>query len=393
MFNTYFIQFYENNHWGREDICVLTNGFSNAYHYCKNIGDFLWVNRGKMNEVNFPFTSGTVYISLLFLPDLYQVIEWAKDNPNIKFVGGGPAILSRKSIRVTDYETLFPKNLHITPLTVEQYFELEPNKDLWGLDISQIDKNDLKNVKEIYFSYSIDVRCYWKKCNFCSYHFSRNEYIKKDKYIDLKVIDKIDSDFPLIVKLTSPSLNKHYLNILIPQFKYNDKLTYEFAIRCDSHIHQVLWEKLKGLTKPPKLRVSLGLEYPTDRMLQFMNKGFSLQDIINMVNLLKDYNSIISAGFIIGWPTLTWDDVTELCKSSEEIQKIDYGRITRLVFQDGTKFYNQFIDRAEKSHFFGEFMDYYEPYLDEEENETNFASIEIMDLMGINISHLYKGRL
>lgn len=390
--NTIFIQFYDPQFYGALDICTISNGFSNTFNFCKTKGDFIWVDRTKSNEFQFPFRKGTVYLSLMFSHDLNQAIEWASQNPDIKFIGGGPTITSR-SFPKKDTRFIAPKNLALTDMTVEQLFHIDHDKKQWGLDLTTI--QNINNYKGVYLCYSIADICYWNKCTFCPYQLIRKNYFKED--IDLSVLDNIKFNGIKIVKFSHPSMSKRYLDILFPQFYEDKNLIYDITARCDPSIYNSLknhLNKLKKKNSSPKIRIGFGFEFPTDRMLKFMNKGITSKDAVQTLKILDNFDNVkVSGSFIIGWPYITKEDIKDLERFSRQVPKINAITIHRLRCQEGTQAYNIFLERKLKEEFIGNYSDGYDPYLTKEERKLNLEAAKIIASMSDNSYHQYEGRI
>lgn len=121
------------------------------------------------------------------------------------------------------------------------------------------------------------------------------------------------------------------------------------------------WEvgtNIRDITKPLLDRFSriqckelfFGLESGSDRMLELINKQFRARDIVDGISLLSKYREIaISASFLIGLPTETWEEVRKtikvILKLSEIHPKIGY-TIGMYLPYPGTDLYDLAVRRG-----------------------------------------------
>lgn len=72
-------------------------------------------------------------------------------------------------------------------------------------------------------------------------------------------------------------------------------------------------------------KVSIGIQSGSDRVLKELNRGHTVEDALNAINLLRSYGFVVDADFIVGLPN---EDLTDSLKTLELIQKlIDLGGV------------------------------------------------------------------
>ncbi len=366
--NTLFIQFYSAYN---KEVYAVYNGFSDTYDFCKNIGDFIWINENEMHTYKFPIKKGTIYVSAYFLKHLNQVVLWAKKNSNIKFIVGGPTIIT--DFNLDKYN--FPLNIKLTTKSVEEYFGIPEFSQQWKLDINSI-KHELKKYNTLLFSYTLDTSCYWKKCIFCNYHFVNN---RKRQIIEPTLFESINFNGIKQVRLNSPGISGKQIKKLLPNLKYKKDITYDFLMRCNKSEYEALKIVLDSYIKIPNLKIRLGIEFPSNRMLQYINKGFTVNDILKTMKLIKSYENIkLYTTFMIGWPNLIEEDINNLKNFITKIPKIDYVSLHKTFCAYNTKLYDMYIKRKTKVSYEGQFLKGYYPDLTNEEIIINKRAKEII---------------
>ena len=323
MRDTIFLQFYNKTKSAYFDLC---NGFSDTYDLCNNKGDFYWteheINRTKWysektyeNRV-LPISKGTVYISAIYMNHLYQSYVWAKEYPDINFIVGGPIAAERhidKSgwhpvyLKVDNYDIL-PSNLEITGRSVEDWFGVPNFSGKWKVDIPEFVPNDSR----IYFSYTLDNGCYWRKCVFCNIALHAKEVFRKRK--DLKYeFEDMEHDGHKIVRLNTGSITIKYIKEVLPELPRRDDIEYRLFIRPAKAETTALKEVLsENGGKFPKLILGFGMEFPSNRMLRYIGKGCNTDEVLDFLHLCFENKIHANANFILGWNNLIEDDIREL---------------------------------------------------------------------------------
>ena len=307
MENCIFVQFYSNfKNYKRFD---LGNGFSDTHDLCKSKGDLIWLNHNKSDPTleNYGYSSkfiiekGTVYISALYITHLYQVYLWALRYPNIRFIVGGPVITSDCFI----IEKKLPKNIILVNESVEDYFGIPNFSQMWKLHIP----TEIPNKNGIVFSYTLENKCYWRKCKFCTL----SNYKGNIKYRGRKNINyefkKVKYNGKKIVRLGADAITPTYIKNVLGNIPYFEGLeSYRVLMRPTRRE----LDALKTIGKISKARFTLGLEFPTNKMWQYMDKGYNYRDTLDTIQFLSDMKLDIFINIILGWNNLTNEDIIEL---------------------------------------------------------------------------------
>ena len=302
---------------------LMANGFSNIHNYVKD--DIYWVHYpfdGSYEEtfqrnmnVELPIDKGIAYVSTQFITHLRQVFVWAIRYPNIKFVAGGAAIR----------RDMFDHKLHnveLTSSTTEEYFK-QPCK--WGLTPPVVDEPERTAAV---FGYHLGEECNWNKCIFCQYSVQNRKTVR----FDLDVLDRLEElneTFPRIaVQFSYPSVTAKMLDMLPDLTRRKRNWSFMFFIRSDKAVTNKLKKILPQCNNPEMIRPFVGLEFPSNRMLQIINKGITLDDYLAFKEVTDQYGVTTYTKLILGWPNLTQGDADEAENFFQRIPK----KNTNMIF-------------------------------------------------------------
>lgn len=313
MKDTFFIQFYSKIE--NTNRFELGNGFSDTYDFCKNKGDFLWINHQRSNQEleNFGYSSdfivkkGTVFVSTSYITQLYQVYLWALQNENVNFIVGGPVVSSNCFTLNRD----LPKNISLVNNSVEEYFGIPNFSYPWKLEVP----NSIPDNKKIIFSYALENKCYWRRCKFCAYSKYKDGLIYRRreklgyKFVDVKYNGKKE------IRLGADAISLSHLKNFIPNLPYSEKILYRGFMRATKSELATL-RKTKNISN---VRFTIGLEFPTERMWNYMDKGYNREDVLETLNFLSDNKVSIILGTIMGWNNLINEDIKKLEEFMDEL--------------------------------------------------------------------------
>lgn len=318
-----FIQFYSRR---RNNIYNLINGFSDTYGLCRKHGDFVWIydepDRRRWYDYDryaanpLPIRTGKVYVSALDVNHLYQCWVWARCYPDIDFVVGGPVAAEcdidsagwdPAYVRVEDPDAI-PANLTITGKSVEQWFGLDDFSDPWRLEIP----DDIPAGSRIYFSYTLDNACFWRRCIYCNIGLHDRRHVRRRRHMDFE-FRQLDFEGTKLVRLNTGSLSPRLIRDLFPALPSGDGFEYRTFVRAADPENQALQEAIAQCDGAfPETVLGYGVEYPTRRMLAHVDKGFGPDEIIRSMEICKRGGVRANGNAIVGWNNLTEQDVNEL---------------------------------------------------------------------------------
>jgi len=388
-----FIQFYSrigntNPRFKGQSIYDVCNGFSDTYDLCKSKGDFLWINHSKElkgyghNEqinidIDLPINKGTIYTSIYYISHLYQVYKWAIRYPNIKFIAGGPS--ANKKNFIIDY-SIIPTNLILIEDTVEEYFNVPNFSYPWKLELPQEDHS-----MSLSYTYTLRSLCYWGKCIFCNYSQGKRERPK----INFEFLDVDYKGFQR-VNLYTPSMTPTQLKDLFYKLEYNKNIRYDIYLRGNKAETEALKEIFENrTTKFPQTKFFIGVEFPSDKMLKYMNKNASIEGILNTINMISNYSHEgiqIALPFILGWNNFDHDDMRSL---DLFLNKLPYDKIkitfsaNMLSAKPYTKIFNEY--ERKKELYIGPFLYGFMPKINPEQLNFTKQAIEILFSKGVTV--------
>ena len=323
MADTLFLQFYNKTKGGYFDLC---NGFSDTYDLCKSKGDFFWTehepDRKKWfidetyTERKLPINNGTVYISAIYTNHLYQSYVWAKEYPHIQFIVGGPVAAERRIDSKgwnplyfkIDSHSILPANLKITGKSVEDWFGVRNFSGKWKLDVPAIVPDDGR----IYFSYTLDNGCYWSRCIFCNIALHAKDLFRNRKNMDFEFQD-LAHNGTKIVRLNTGSITIPYIREVMPALPSRHDMEYRLFMRPAKAENKALQEALQNHSGEfPHCVLGFGIEFPSNRMLRYIDKGGTTDEILGFLSLCKRNQIRVNANLILGWDNLIKEDIKEM---------------------------------------------------------------------------------
>jgi len=324
-------------------ILYLGNGYSRHLSILEKIGKVLWVRyepartAEEMAEKNrtIPLPNAemcsTVFVSALYYWHLHLAYVWAKSNPQCQIVVGGPAvrftpalphgILSNFKMETSTLDLMFGKGMEWR-LTLPEESSLEDEQMPYSL----------------FFTMPEDNPCYWGKCIFCS-----------ESNPDTKSRDCSIADERFFKNLPSFK-GKAMLFYSTPVLHYNalqrfasaadsgpDNLTHGCFIRADKIYLEKLKKILAECSHPDRLMFRIGLEFPSKRMLSFVNKGIDLETFTELTHLICSSGASCRASMILGWNNLQENDLKETEKIVPQIHENVGMTIRQLIIVPNSK--------------------------------------------------------
>lgn len=388
MSDTLFVQFYGKTNSGWFDLC---NGFSDTWDLCRSHGDFYWVEQladlnrwydeSAYTDVPLPIDKGQVFVSASYVNHLYQAYTWALKYPDIRFVVGGPVASERctdqdgwHSVHFKVSGTL-PPNLTLTGQSMESWFGVPDFSGKWTLEVPDPVPADSR----IYFSYTLENLCYWKKCPFCSIaqHTPKHARHRQSFGLEFKELD-----FPghKIVRLNTGSITPAQIREILPRLPQEDDMEYRYFMRAAKAETQALREvvaKLDG--RIPASTLGFGIEFPSDRMWQYLNKGTRMDEVMETLDFCRESGFKVNANVILGWNNLVNQDLKDLEFFMDSLAEsaVTTLQLRWLFAHPYTKIYDEYQGK-ENSITLGPFNCGFNVRVDERQRELNLAAADII---------------
>ena len=388
MKDTLFIQFYGQTGSGWFDLC---NGFSDTFDLCRSKGDFLWVpleqdtdqwyDESTYLPISLPIKKGTVYVSASYVNQLYQAYLWAVQYPDIHFIVGGPVASERHAAAPGWHSVHFkveqplPPNLVLTGQSVESLFGVPEFSGRWHLEVpKQIPENS-----RIYFSYTLENQCYWKKCPFCSIAQHASEHFRKRKVLDL-AFTELDYTGHKIVRLNTGSMTPEHIRKILPLLPVRPDMEYRFFMRAAAAETRAMEAAVSGMKGGvPDCTLGFGIEFPSNRMWQYLNKGTRMDEVIKTLAFCTKTGFKVNANVILGWNNLVEQDLLDLEAFMKNLsaQTVTTLQLRWLFAHPYTKIHDTY-DGGENSIRLGPFNCGFNVRVNPEQQDLNLRAARIM---------------
>lgn len=175
-------------------------------------------------------------------------------------------------------------------------------------------------------------------CDFAKFYYNSNwvdNYLSSlEKEIKLnykgEVVDTI-----YIGGGTPTVLNLNQLEKLLKITNLFNKKNIEFTVETNVDLSL---EKIKLLKKYGVNRISIGVQTVNPKYLKFLNRNHTKEEVINLINLLKEYNFNINVDLIYAIPGETLEELNE---DLDFILSLDVNHISTysLIIEPHTKLY------------------------------------------------------
>lgn len=117
---------------------------------------------------------------------------------------------------------------------------------------------------------------------------------------------------------------------------------------CLTRIDTMDDERAKAIKEAGCARVFIGIESGSDRILEKYGKGYSVDKIPKVVDLLHKHGIEVGSFFMVGHPEETKEDFEETCRLVRTLE-IDYATIGRTIAYPGTHFFTEYGDQVDFS--------------------------------------------
>jgi hypothetical protein len=113
--------------------------------------------------------------------------------------------------------------------------------------------------------------------------------------------------------------------------KLNTKDKFYFAYIRGTKKELEILKEITGKIDPSRFELYIGVEFPSNKMLEYINKGIKLEEIQEIVQFAISNGYSVTLSLISGWPTLAQEDLEE-AKKFYEVLPDGPGRIASKLF-------------------------------------------------------------
>ena len=310
----------------------LDNGFSSCHNLCSNMA-FIEIKQNDkeytLNSLRDVLSTGkydTVYVSVYnSYYSLLFIYIMATEFPNINFTAGGPGVIS--ILLIADNNISMLPNFKLSSETLESIFPDTYDQRQWGLGLPE----NIDDVEQIHISMCNTSRpCEWGKCKFChiNHCFSHMNSIQKPM---INIVEKIPQYIretkQIIVNMGFPHITLKELKEVVPIINYDTNITYISFLRALKSNQLEEFEKtLLEIVNPERIIFFIGVEFFSDRMLKYMDKGLTVDEYIDTIKVIQKLNINLHLCFILGWNNITVNDIKEFSKA---MKKIDCSKVSK----------------------------------------------------------------
>ena len=177
--------------------------------------------------------------------------------------------------------------------------------------------------------FTIAHGCYWKKCSFCDIHL---DYISR--YVPVQTVELVDQIEEVIEKTGQRGF--HFVDEAAPP-----KALKDFALEILRRGLQIsFWGNIRFeksytpdlcalLAKAGLIMVTGGLEVAEERLLKKMNKGVSLEQVIQSTHAFQSAGILVHAYLMYGFPSQT---EKETLASMEMVRQLFEAKLLNSAF-------------------------------------------------------------
>jgi hypothetical protein len=180
---------------------------------------------------------------------------------------------------------------------------------MWKLDVPhQIVSPDAP----VYLSYTLDNGCYWGRCIYCNIKEAPKDLFRRRTHFACEFA-RADHPGQKIVRLNTGSMTPGYIREVLPILPVAGDLEYRTFMRCSRSENRALSGVLEqNGAEFPELTLGIGVEFPSDRMLAWMDKGITCADILETLRICGQHGIRVNGNIILGWDNLREEDLHDL---------------------------------------------------------------------------------
>ena len=323
----YFVQFYHREQliWDRKrEVTIFKNALSSVWKRIEGInhGPFVWIDMDN-EDATFDYPSGIAFCSVYYKSELFRVLRWAKQRPDVEFHIGGPIVDTWPLSK--EIEDSLPNFRSHYKLLFEDFLFEQKFAPLahWDLKLPETD------APEIAYGFSVSKLngCWWRKCTYC-----------KQKslpiYLNPTEIPIIDYPGTKHIWLNTYCMRAQDIKNIYPNLPDRDDVRYGTFLKLNYWSTEYMLRAIETMKCNPKnLAFDIGIEFPIARVLEIANRGVSLPEYINGLNLLLEYGCKIHINLIQRLGFLKESDIDDVKLFAECISHNDMSNLSASIFR------------------------------------------------------------
>jgi hypothetical protein len=325
----YFVQFYQRESlmWDRsKEVTVFKNGFSSIWNRLSNLqhGPIIWMDADSEESDRFGFPNGIAYVSVYYKDELFKVLKWAKDRPDVEFHVGGPIIdtwpLSKK------IEESLPnfKSHHKALIETVLFQQKIAPPSHWNLRLP-----DHINASDIAYGFSISKNngCWWRRCTFCKQK-------TVPTYLNCSEIPIIDYPGTKHIWINTYCIRPRDIKNIYPNLPNRDDVRYATYLKLNRSSMRALAHSFYEMKcNPNQLAFNVGIDCPSDRILKIFNRGVCLSDYIEGLNFLLYRKCKIHINLIFRLGFLQKSDIDDVKLFADGLSHSDLSNLSASIYR------------------------------------------------------------
>ncbi len=124
---------------------------------------------------------------------------------------------------------------------------------------------------------------------------------------------------------------------------YERKLNRKIIWDCQARVDLITEDLVREMKKAGCKCIDFGIEFGNQRMLDFVRKGFKLEDVYRAVSMVKKTGISVKGSFIMGYPTETKDTLQDTVNFAKKLN-LDYPIVSFAAPYPGTDLYNYCLE-------------------------------------------------
>jgi hypothetical protein len=108
-------------------------------------------------------------------------------------------------------------------------------------------------------------------------------------------------------------MTPEHIRKLLPMLPVTSDMEYRFFMRAAAAETRAMKEAVATMgDNLPDCTLGFGIEFPSDRMWQYLNKGTRMTDVLKTLEFCTETGFKVNANVILGWINLTEQDIRDL---------------------------------------------------------------------------------